>query len=370
MVTGRPIPAIFLYKEPDGSKFTYNILDGKQRLESLRTYILDKCEYFPMFYNRQGDDLSGVVVDFPIHRESQGIPPVKRLEVLDLFEFAEALSSASPLLSQDKAKGQDLFFAAARLEHLFKKFEADQAAFPLTRDSARQVVKVLGGEIVTAFYEDDSRNKFKDGAFEKEYQGWTFYYSRSQINEFRHVLTAECRKSETYFIEKKVGFDISTLLHTAEENLHSSIISLLPKESLLEVRAAGRCLALECYTACGFHILRGLEVVMAAYYKRVSGKDKEFRSWHNYVEALTGLEKEVDGKKPKFPSPKVAAMLDRMRQLERNPLMHPSDTLDEMAADTLFKLSIVTMTELAKDMRDMAGQTEMKLVTSDVAAAE
>lgn len=39
MVTGRPIPAIFLYKEADGSKFTYNILDGKQRLESLLLFI-------------------------------------------------------------------------------------------------------------------------------------------------------------------------------------------------------------------------------------------------------------------------------------------------------------------------------------------
>lgn len=39
IVAGRPIPAIFLYKEPDGSKYTYNILDGKQRLESLLMFI-------------------------------------------------------------------------------------------------------------------------------------------------------------------------------------------------------------------------------------------------------------------------------------------------------------------------------------------
>ena len=39
IVAGRPIPAIFLYKEPDGSKYTYNILDGKQRLESLLLFI-------------------------------------------------------------------------------------------------------------------------------------------------------------------------------------------------------------------------------------------------------------------------------------------------------------------------------------------
>ena len=39
IVAGEPIPAIFLYKEPDGSKYTYNILDGKQRLESLLLFI-------------------------------------------------------------------------------------------------------------------------------------------------------------------------------------------------------------------------------------------------------------------------------------------------------------------------------------------
>ena len=39
IVSGKPIPAIFLYKEASGSKYSYNILDGKQRLESLILYI-------------------------------------------------------------------------------------------------------------------------------------------------------------------------------------------------------------------------------------------------------------------------------------------------------------------------------------------
>jgi hypothetical protein len=39
MVQGKPIPAIFLYKEPSGSKYSYNILDGKQRLESILLFI-------------------------------------------------------------------------------------------------------------------------------------------------------------------------------------------------------------------------------------------------------------------------------------------------------------------------------------------
>jgi len=42
MIQMKPIPAIFLYKEATGSTYTYNILDGKQRLESLILFIGNK----------------------------------------------------------------------------------------------------------------------------------------------------------------------------------------------------------------------------------------------------------------------------------------------------------------------------------------
>ena len=42
VVNGRPIPAIFLYKEASGGSYDYNILDGKQRLESLILFIGDQ----------------------------------------------------------------------------------------------------------------------------------------------------------------------------------------------------------------------------------------------------------------------------------------------------------------------------------------
>jgi hypothetical protein len=42
MIQARPIPAVFLYKEAAGAQFAYNILDGKQRLESLILFVGDK----------------------------------------------------------------------------------------------------------------------------------------------------------------------------------------------------------------------------------------------------------------------------------------------------------------------------------------
>lgn len=42
MVQARPIPAVFLYKQAEGPQFAYNILDGKQRLESLILFVGDQ----------------------------------------------------------------------------------------------------------------------------------------------------------------------------------------------------------------------------------------------------------------------------------------------------------------------------------------
>jgi len=69
IVGGRPIPAIFLYKEPTGSKYSYNILDGKQRLESLLLFIggrrpdvkIDGVNRY-FFSEREKK-----IVNFPIH---------------------------------------------------------------------------------------------------------------------------------------------------------------------------------------------------------------------------------------------------------------------------------------------------------------
>src|ERR1700722_18558747 len=42
MVGGRPIPAIFLYTDANGPQTNLNILDGKQRLESLLLFVGDR----------------------------------------------------------------------------------------------------------------------------------------------------------------------------------------------------------------------------------------------------------------------------------------------------------------------------------------
>ena len=97
---------------------------------------------------------------------------------------------------------------------------------------------------------------------------------------------------------------------------------------------------------------------MEDYYEVISKKKPKFRSWYDYVKAFTRSANTRGKRHSKYPSPKVAAMIDRIREFDRNPLMHPRDTLDEPGADTVFNISIATITEMAKDMRDLKENPE------------
>jgi len=82
IVRGKPIPAIFLYKKESGSKYSYNILDGKQRLESILLFIGDKREDFAIDNWRNYFFKANVRGNFKINVAKQG-------ERADTQSFAE-----------------------------------------------------------------------------------------------------------------------------------------------------------------------------------------------------------------------------------------------------------------------------------------
>jgi hypothetical protein len=74
----RPIPAIFLYKDEAGSKYDFNILDGKQRLESIMMFIGNaskefKIDTWPKYIH---DSMYREDVGFSVHL-GDGEKPVK-----------------------------------------------------------------------------------------------------------------------------------------------------------------------------------------------------------------------------------------------------------------------------------------------------
>lgn len=92
MVKGRPIPAIFLYKEADGSQFAYNILDGKQRLESLILFIGSERQDMIVenvrdyFFNRREKDQTNFLIS--LDGKKQSFKQLSEELVRDFREYA------------------------------------------------------------------------------------------------------------------------------------------------------------------------------------------------------------------------------------------------------------------------------------------
>jgi hypothetical protein len=165
------------------------------------------------------------------------------------------------------------------------------------------------------------------------------------------------------FIEQKSIYHTASLVSRASDKIHVSIRPYVSAEATQEIDEAGRCFAIDSYTACGFHALRGLEIVMEDYYEVIKKRKPKFHGWYDYVKAFRTLANTRGKRQSKYPSLKVSAMIDRIREFDRNPLMHPRDTLDEPGADTVFNISIATITEMAKDMRDLAANPEQLQLT-------
>lgn len=137
IVRERPIPAIFLYKQASGDKYQFNILDGKQRLESLILFVGNKRpslkinDINSLFFQKRYRDLANFSIevegkkqslrdlDNELFRKFQGyiIPtiqismdeehPTSLDEIIDLFVDINSLGAKVKRFDITKAMSKD-----------------------------------------------------------------------------------------------------------------------------------------------------------------------------------------------------------------------------------------------------------------------
>lgn len=180
------------------------------------------------------------------------------------------------------------------------------------------------------------------------------YAISETAKQFEHVLAAELAQSETYVASQKGIFDTKSLVDNADAMFSGEVRIWLPQQSLTDIKNAGRCLAFELPTACGFHLMRGVETAIKHYYFILSGGE-EFveaeRSWMKYIKRLK--DQGADGK--------VLSALDQMRELHRNPITHPEVDLTLDEALMLFGLSQSAIIAIVMDANKRSGNMPLPL---------
>ncbi len=270
---------------------------------------------------------------------------MKRVNLLEYFELAEMLSIAKRAATQEKANAGSIYFATFRLPPKLLTFAQDDNGFSACKHVANELANSISAWGREHLYND--KGEFAVEKFDQELFSYQYSDIGTKIESFRHVFEAESRDVDVYSVGQISIYKTSALVSGASEAIPKEARGVLPQEAMSEFDNAGRCLAFDLPTACGFHALRGMELVMDCYLNSYGQKTGGFKTWNDYIKAATDVKHDATGRKP---SDKVTAMLDRMRSLDRNPLMHPRDTLDLSSADMLFRLSTITAVEMAKDM--------------------
>jgi hypothetical protein len=162
------------------------------------------------------------------------------------------------------------------------------------------------------------------------------------LTEFESALRHEVSNINAFVIDEKGSYDIHKLIERAHEHFSEEVRKHLPDTAIYDFKEAGKCLAFDCPTAMAYHILRGTEAMVLAYFAVLNGSAYSGRpGWMNYINALRPLS---------APS-RILQRLDEIREYERNPIAHPEFVVEPDEAMPLYNLVHGVIPMMAKEMQ-------------------
>ena len=191
--------------------------------------------------------------------------------------------------------------------------DQDVYALPLSKNEARDFLSVL----------DSLWKKFEARRNEPIGQHEVGQLIKAKTN-FETVLKAEWNKEAVFAVSIKRGYDSTALVWDGLRLFPPNLGALVPEASV-DFQAATRCIAFELPTAAAFHLCRGFEAVIRRLFESKCGPLPTKASDRTLGALLGQLER------PGLDlEPKLLASLRDLKNLHRNPSMHPEYTLESV----------------------------------------
>ncbi len=200
---------------------------------------------------------------------------------------------------------------------------AEAALAPLlTRSVFRLRTSVQAGQaLLAAIKETKSRIQATPGN-DQHLSFHDVWPITNALTAFEAVLGAELALVPLYVVTSKAGFDTAILIESGANCFPTDIWTKAP-EALPDLQQATKCIAFELFTAAGFHLHRANEAVLRRYWDAVTNGATRPAS-RNMGDYLTELNKRNAG------DAKVRAALKDLKDLHRNPLIHPEEFLQSV----------------------------------------
>jgi hypothetical protein len=271
---------------------------------------------------------------------------VKQVDLPFFVELGSALESATRL--NPKAGVWDAYFAVFRLRRTLATLMAGQhARLHATAHDMQTLCNAIdhfGGR----YFRDEKGNLASPP------EGQTDEFAVSQISsavqQFKTVLIADLRTAAAFSVMTSGIFDANMLVNSASQALGESSRQKVEASTLEELDASGKCLAFNLPTASGFHAMRAVERVIKLYLGNYIAAE-EIQKMNNWGQYISALEKRLAGEAEPKPSQEAIALLRQIKDIYRNPVIHPERTLSLDEASALFHSTLAAITRVAIELR-------------------
>lgn len=272
-----------------------------------------------------------------LHPESRE-RPLLQINIPWMIKVIESIDHLSVI--QGNTKLEDcwfmLFDAKSQLEALF--FESIyRTHLRASRQHADELHKAISNVIE---HHPRSDNNISD------LQVWDIQQKKSQ---FRLVFLSELSTLPCFLVSPKESYDISCLIYNGTLMFPEALARKAP-ETEVDSKEAGKALAFELPTACGFHVFRVVESVLKRYWTEVSGGEQhpKLKTIGNYVSEL---------EKKDFGDKRIWEALRQLAKLHRNPLIHPEVILTVEEAIGIIGMSRSVVGAMLSNLPDVLPTT-------------
>ncbi len=301
----------------------------------------------------------------PLVRSPKEVSDVERIDPYNFFEMGATISALKFEQGVDVSSSDALLpvvMASWRLDRLLDGHPLEIVVSRTAAESLRDRLNYIADKITGSTSADGSVTDAEWQAVSVSETG----YLRGLVEKFEAVFSAEMDMAATYSVPRKGIYSTPALVDEAETAFDDLLRGVIPTKSLGDFHQAGRCMAFNLPTAAGFHACRAIEGLLEVYYQTFTGKEGTLNGWNDYIKAL---EKVSEGGAQPSPEDKTLASLKQIKDSNRNPLMHPRETLDEPSARVLFLSTELVMIAMANEIyaaNEMGHQQGMLVPLTDV----
>lgn len=180
--------------------------------------------------------------------------------------------------------------------------------------------------------------------FKKSIEGWQLTSVVQKTKDLETVLSNDLPGLDTYYVYRKGIYSTTDLIENADialmEGLSDASRAVISDDTKRDFNQAGRCLAFELPTASGFHVMRSVESILRQYWRLVRKPACGTR--------VPEMAQCINELRSSGEDAKLMDILDHIRDLHRNTLMHPEAFLELREALRLFDIAKSAISAMAE----------------------